>query len=426
MTGSPPPDWREAPLIDVAEVRSGLAKGRKDVKEPVTLPYLRVANVQDGHLDLVEIKEITLERDKVERYRLHPGDVLLTEGGDFDKLGRGTVWRGEIPVCLHQNHVFAVRCDPSQVIPAYLSALTGSTYGKKYFLGAAKQTTNLASINSTQLKGFPVLLPPLPEQRKIAAILSVVGEVIEKTEAVVESLQALKKAMMQELLTRGLPGRHTRFKQTEVGEIPEAWTAMSVGDAVECCDYGLSEKMSADDSLTPILRMGNIQDGEVVLEGLKYVDDALATAKGLHLAPGDVLFNRTNSRDLVGKVGVFLGARGPVTFASYLLRMKVKPEVGKGSWLGAVLNTDQNQAALRALATPGVSQANINRTKLLALQVPTPPAAEQEEILSTLDSIGQRVQAEKATLAATTRLKAALMSVLLTGELRVTPDQDAA
>ena len=273
---------------------------------------------------------------------------------------------------------------------------------------------------------IPFRLPPLPEQSKIAAILSAVDEVIEKTESVIESLQTLKRAMMQELLTRGLPGRHTRFKQTEIGEIPEEWALQSVGDVVESCDYGLSEKMCSDARLTPILRMGNIRDGEVLLGDLKYVDDGLPTATGLHLAPGDVLFNRTNSKDLVGKVGVFLGAERPVTFASYLLRMKAKPGVATGSWLGAILNTARNQSGLRALATPGVSQANINRTKLLAFSVPTPPIDEQKEILATLDVVSSRIQSEHHTLRSTGTLKSALMSVLLTGELRVTPDEGAA
>lgn len=267
-------------------------------------------------------------------------------------------------------------------------------------------------------------LPPLPEQRKTAAILSSVDEVIEKTEAVIQSLQTLKKAMMQELLTRGLPGRHTRFKQTEIGEIPEEWEVRSVGEIVECCDYGLSEKMSGDASLTPILRMGNIQDGEVVLDGLKYVDDSLPLAKGLHLTQGDILFNRTNSKDLVGKVGVFVGADRPITFASYLLRMKIKPADGDGRWLGAVLSTDHNQAELRALATPGVSQANINRTKLLGFLLPKPPLDEQREIVGVLDGLGGRLKKEQATLAAARSVKSALMSVLLTGELRVTPDEE--
>src|SRR5258708_3193712 len=97
--------WKRVALEEVAEVRTGLALGKRDISDPVERPYLRVANVQDGYLDLSTIKMVSVSRADAERYALRRHDVLLTEGGDFDKLGRGTVWRGEVPGCLHQNHV---------------------------------------------------------------------------------------------------------------------------------------------------------------------------------------------------------------------------------------------------------------------------------------------------------------------------------
>lgn len=104
-----PEGWRKSSLSSVAEVRTGIAKGKQNLKDPIELPYLRVANVQDGYIDLSEVKLIQIERNQIERFSLQTGDVLMTEGGDFDKLGRGDVWNGQINPCLHQNHVFAVR-----------------------------------------------------------------------------------------------------------------------------------------------------------------------------------------------------------------------------------------------------------------------------------------------------------------------------
>lgn len=173
--GEIPEGWELLPLEQVAEVRTGAAKNSKKLNGTTRpIPYLRVANVQDGHLDLAEIKTIDVDDNLIDRYALKAGDVLFTEGGDADKLGRGTVWRGELPLCLHQNHVFAVR--PSkQIVPEFLSFYGGSERGKAYFLDCAKQTTNLASINSTQLKALPVPVPSIGEQRKlVAAIDSVV------------------------------------------------------------------------------------------------------------------------------------------------------------------------------------------------------------------------------------------------------------
>lgn len=161
--------WKEARLEDVAEIVSGVTKGRKlDGKQTIMAPYLRVANVQDGYLDLNEIKEIEVLPSDVAKYRLKVGDVLLTEGGDPDKLGRGSVWHGQVTDCIHQNHIFRVRSKTDKLMPDFLSMLIGSERGKRYFLRAAKQTTGIASINSTQLKNFPVLLPSPALQQHFA------------------------------------------------------------------------------------------------------------------------------------------------------------------------------------------------------------------------------------------------------------------
>jgi type I restriction enzyme, S subunit len=117
----------------------------------IELPYLRVANVQDGYLDLSEIKSVAVLKSEVDRFSLQTGDMLMTEGGDFDKLGRGTVWRGQISPCLHQNHIFRVRPTRGAILPDFLASVTASSHGKWYFLVSSKQTTNLATINSTQL-----------------------------------------------------------------------------------------------------------------------------------------------------------------------------------------------------------------------------------------------------------------------------------
>lgn len=115
-------DWEVARLEDVAHIQTGIAKNQnkiQDTQDTVELPYLRVANVQDGYLDLSEIKTISIHKDKVNRYKLEVGDVLLTEGGDFDKLGRGAVWEGQIANCVHQNHVFAVRPSNKIVLSSF-------------------------------------------------------------------------------------------------------------------------------------------------------------------------------------------------------------------------------------------------------------------------------------------------------------------
>jgi type I restriction enzyme S subunit len=169
MFGDPvtnPKGWEEAVLKDIADIRSGVTKGKKiNPDDAVTLPYMRVANVQDGYLALDDIQEITVSRRDAEKCKLMIGDILLTEGGDPDKLGRGYVWGGEIDNCIHQNHIFSVRVkDQSKIRPAFLSAVISSQRGKQYFLKVGKQTTGIASINKTVLSEFLPFIPPVEVQ----------------------------------------------------------------------------------------------------------------------------------------------------------------------------------------------------------------------------------------------------------------------
>ncbi len=162
----------------LAEIVSGITKGRKVNGSPTrSVPYLAVANVQDKRLNLDVVKTIDATEDEIRRYRLHMNDLLLTEGGDPDKLGRGTLWRQEIDEAIHQNHIFRVRLTSTEILPIYLMWLIGSPYGKAYFLRSAKQTTGIASINKTQLSDFPVIVPPIELQMKFAASVDAVSRV---------------------------------------------------------------------------------------------------------------------------------------------------------------------------------------------------------------------------------------------------------
>lgn len=164
--GEVPAHWAISRLKFVAHVQTGVAKGKDNAgKMTVEVPYLRVANVQDGFLDLDEISTIEIPFDDLARYSLRAGDVLMNEGGDFDKLGRGHVWDGSIEPCIHQNHVFAVR--PWGVSPQWLNVVTSSDYAQFYFMSRSKQSTNLASISSTNLMELPVVIPPCVEQGEV-------------------------------------------------------------------------------------------------------------------------------------------------------------------------------------------------------------------------------------------------------------------
>jgi type I restriction enzyme S subunit len=210
--------WISIKLKHVSQVQTGITLGKKYLGENlIEYPYLRVANVQDGYLDLKKIKTIRIPRSESVNRTLQYGDVLMTEGGDIDKLGRGYIWEGKIQNCLHQNHIYAVRVDKKRVLPQFLVALMTSYYGRHYFQKTAKQTTNLASTNSTILKTFPLFLPNLEEQRKILANIDketsdlVIG--IRKGHHEIDLIQEYRTRIISDVITGkvdvrnlGIPG----------------------------------------------------------------------------------------------------------------------------------------------------------------------------------------------------------------------------
>ena len=200
-----PAHWQLRRLKDVSTMQTGVTLGKDYDGETDERPYLRVANVQDGHLALDDMKTIKLPPHLIRRYELQDGDVLMNEGGDLDKLGRGHVWHNEIPGCLHQNHVFALRCFPHKLLPDYLTLLTSSTHGRAYFEIMGKKTTNLASINSTKVNLFPVPLPPVTEQAEIVQWVQYErGKLKQAQDAVnaqISVLEAYKKSLVHECVT---------------------------------------------------------------------------------------------------------------------------------------------------------------------------------------------------------------------------------
>jgi type I restriction enzyme S subunit len=160
----------EEQLEKIATIQSGITKGRSRDASTSEVPYLRTANVQAGFLDLNDVKLIAVTPEQRARHQLRDGDVLVLEGGDADKVGRGWLWEAQIAECLHQNHVFAVRSG-HRLRPRFLAHFINAPAARAYFLSVAKQTTNLASINTRNLRGLPVPMFPLDDQEFLVAEL---------------------------------------------------------------------------------------------------------------------------------------------------------------------------------------------------------------------------------------------------------------
>ena len=205
--GEIPKEWRKTQLRHCATIKSGITLGKSYSKDTVLIerPYLRVANVQGGYVDLNDLATIEVTPDEDLKYRLHSGDVLMTEGGDRDKLGRGCVWHGEIEPCLHQNHVFAVQTNESILLPEFLEYLTASDVGRSYFDITAIKTTNLACTSSSKVLAFTIPLPPVEEQIEIVSFIKKrsleLNKLIMKKELLVQELESYKKSLIYEVVT---------------------------------------------------------------------------------------------------------------------------------------------------------------------------------------------------------------------------------
>lgn len=203
-----PEGWTWAKLDALATVKGGITvnRGRRRQSNMRSVPYLRVANVQRGYFDLSEMKQIDAPEDKISELSLKSGDILLNEGGDRDKLGRGWVWNGEIPECIFQNHVFRARLFDSAVHPKFISFYANSI-GQTFFLESGTQTTNLASISSSKLRELPVPLPPADEQRRIIAEIERHLSVADEVEAALTANHKRAARLRQSILQKAFEGR---------------------------------------------------------------------------------------------------------------------------------------------------------------------------------------------------------------------------
>jgi len=203
-----PSDWQWMRLGDLAEVVGGVTKDAKKQSDPEfpEVPYLRVANVQRGHLELDHITMIRVPQKKADQLRLKSGDVLMNEGGDRDKLGRGWVWQGQVPDAIHQNHVFRARIHQDLLKPELLSWYANGA--AKWFEANGKQSTNLASISLTKIKNLPVPVPPRAEQQGIVERIEVclvqLRHAQETSEQVLRQGRALRNALLRKASEGGL------------------------------------------------------------------------------------------------------------------------------------------------------------------------------------------------------------------------------
>lgn len=243
-------------------------------------------------------------------------------------------------------------------------------------------------------------------------------ETIEKTEAVITQLGVVKKAMMQELLTRGLPGRHTRFKQTEIGEIPEEWEVSLVSAAGEVV-AGKAKDVRLDAPARPYLRVANVFDGRIDVSDVLEMPFTDRDFERFELREGDILLNEGQSLELVGRCAMYRNEYvGPCAIQNALIRFRAGLQL-RAPFAEQVFRWYQRAGKFAAVATQTTSIAHLGVQRFAGMSVPLPSLEEQDVIARLLNAIDWGMTREQSIVAELSRTKSALMSVLLTGELRV-------
>lgn len=206
--GEIPAHWEVKKLKYFSEVQSGITLGKLYSENTlISVPYLRVANVQDGYFKLDDVAELQLPRRIITQYLVRVGDILVTEGGDIDKLGRGNVWTGEIENCIHQNHIFAIRVKQNIASEYFISLATGVDYGRRYFTHTANKTTNLASTNRTKLGNFPIALPPINEQLSIVEYANGINSKYDLLIKIVQKEMSHLNEFKQTIISNAVTGK---------------------------------------------------------------------------------------------------------------------------------------------------------------------------------------------------------------------------
>lgn len=417
--GPLPEDWDVTRLGDLFDIQQGKALSPKARTGESHRPFLRTANVLWGQINLQSVDSMDFSPAEFGRLTLQSGDLLICEGGD---IGRTALWSGQIDGCCYQNHLHRLRPWLLDVDPEFYMYWMQAAYLLLKLYGGEGNKTTIPNLSKARLSSFLVPLPPLPEQRAIAQVLGTVQHAKEATEAVIAVTRELKKSLMRHLFTYGPVPVHqvdrVVLKETEIGLVPGEWEVVPLGYATVQTQYGLSVRGERTGQY-PILRMNCFAEGSVGLADLQYVNLDDATFRRFRLNRGDILFNRTNSYELVGKVGLF-DHEGLYTFASYLVRVATDQSKLLPSFLNYYLNAGSVQGRLKMVATRGASQSNISASKLREFAVPLPPISEQMEISQALSAVDKRLQIMEQRRAALESLFKTLLQNLMVGRVRVT------
>ena len=406
------PIWPKETLGGLFDIGAGKAMSPSARLGERTYPFLRTANVFWGEVDLTKLDTMTFSEGEIETKSLKKGDLLVCEGGD---IGRSAIWRGEVEKCGFQNHIHRLRPKNPNVVPAFFMYYLQAGFTQLGIYEGAGNKTTIPNLSRGRLAVLEVPKPPKPEQEKIAAMLWKAQRAIQVEEKLTATARELKQSAMRQLFTCGLRGEPQ--KETEIGLVPKSWEVIQLQQHLKLAQYGLSVRGQQSGSY-PILRMNCQLDGQVLFRSLQFVDLNNKVFESFRIKDGDLLFNRTNSFELVGRTAIFRSQRDAV-FASYLIRLTLDQTQLHPEFVNFYFNQICVQADLKRLASRGVSQSNISASKLKEYLIPKTTLDEQKEIAAILQTIDRKISVHERKRAALSDLFQTLLNQLMTAQIRV-------
>lgn len=402
-----PADWVLEELGHVASLKTGgsAPQGERYFKDGKH-PFIRVQHFDGAAKYLTRWDLITDEAVKDYRLKLFKKDTIL-----FPKSGASIMLEKRVKLPFSAYVVSHLCCvEPDEVENDFLF------YVLKYIKFAhTTDGSTLPYLNLNHLAKRLIPVPTLPEQQCIAHVLSTVQYTIEQQDRLIKLTRELKSALMHKLFTGGLHGE--KQKMTEIGPVPESWKVLPLDELLTRTQYGLSIR-GEDAGKYGILRMTNQTDGKISTEKMQFIDLNEKNFENYRLKRKDILFNRTNSLELVGRTAIF-DIEGDYVFASYLIRLNTNNERLDAFFLNHYLNWEDTQRRLKTIALRAVSQSNINATRLRSFQIPVPPLKEQAEIVLHVNTIINKIEIHQRKKQILEELFRALLNQLMTGQTRV-------
>ncbi|MFM9088810.1 MAG: restriction endonuclease subunit S, partial [Cyanobium sp.] len=411
-----PMGWVDAPLLALGELIRGVTYSKNDASDspfPGSIPVMRANNIQDRSFDMANLFHVPSALVSYGQV-VKAGDVVIaTSSGSISVVGKAAQARENLDMAFG---AFCGLIRPSREISSeYFGHFFSSDYYRQAVSDLARGV-NINNLKKSHFESLSIALAPLNEQRRIAAKLDTTLAAVDACRQRLDGVADLLKRFRQAVLAAATSGELTREWREDRG-IERDWPEVQLGDHAEGFNYGTSAKSQSEGEI-PVLRMGNIQAGELDWSDLVYTSDLAEIAKYM-LDPGDVLFNRTNSPELVGKTAIYRGEQ-PAIYAGYLIRVRCSASL-EPEFLNLSLNSPRARDYCWRVKSDGVSQSNINAKKLVAYLLELPPIEEQQEIIRRAKGLFDLADQLEARLNAARkivdRLTPALLAKAFRGEL---------